>query len=334
MAGVGSAGSVSRCIVIGLGGVTNGGKSTLAKRICDTFPRTRVIRADDFYWPLSSDKHIRLPEFGGDSFANFDILTSIDNDSLTLAVRDAILAAEHQTSDYQLNQLLEQRRSNHKSSSPQHLRHLTFPDGVGSTFVQKHHEKNATESTGNPRDGGDCVTIVGLPSSVTFGDNSLGMCANKSNQGNKECDLYLLNNRDNIVVKKSSGDANSVEENKTTTALHCHSESSARRHGDISIIIVEGILIFNHLPLCKLFDLRYFFTLPKEECARRRNARAYELPELEGYLDAIAWPMYMKYKQELETARVLLNYVNGMDPVDDIFYNVHKDIIALINQMY
>lgn len=73
-------------VVIGLSGVTNGGKSTLAQwlqvDLCKTLSLTEapfLFIQDNYFWPEDSDKHVLVPEL---KHANWDIVSSLDMDRL------------------------------------------------------------------------------------------------------------------------------------------------------------------------------------------------------------------------------------------------------------
>ena len=59
-----------------------------------------------------------------------------------------------------------------------------------------------------------------------------------------------------------------------------------------SLVIIDGFLIFNYPPLARLCQLKYFMTLPYEECWNRRKTRTYNPPDPPGYFQQSVWPMY------------------------------------------
>lgn len=62
-------------MLIGISGCTNGGKTTLSKRLLCEFPNSFYLSQDDFYHERNSDHYEYIEEL--DSF-NFDVITAID----------------------------------------------------------------------------------------------------------------------------------------------------------------------------------------------------------------------------------------------------------------
>lgn len=65
-------------IIIGLGGVTNGGKTVLSQRLKTHFEHCEVatLHMDDYYWDDLDPHHIPLPQFDG--YADWDIVSAVD----------------------------------------------------------------------------------------------------------------------------------------------------------------------------------------------------------------------------------------------------------------
>ncbi|XP_046830264.1 nicotinamide riboside kinase 1 [Vespa crabro] len=61
------------------------------------------------------------------------------------------------------------------------------------------------------------------------------------------------------------------------------------------VLILEGFLLFGFKPISNLCELKYFLTLTKEECWKRRSIRTYSPADVPGYFDAFVWPEYLKY---------------------------------------
>lgn len=101
--------------------------------------------------------------------------------------------------------------------------------------------------------------------------------------------------------------------------------------GRTGLLMLDGHIIFNHPKLVELFDRKYFFTLSKEECFRRRQQRHYVPSDPPGYFDLVVWPMYLQNKQEMEQHLHDVVYLDGAADLHSIHQSVQRELQCLID---
>ncbi|RZB40453.1 hypothetical protein BDFB_010511, partial [Asbolus verrucosus] len=96
------------------------------------------------------------------------------------------------------------------------------------------------------------------------------------------------------------------------------------KDANLQILIVEGFTVFNYKPLQSLFHLKYYFTLSKEECSKRRSHRVYEPPDCPGYFDVCVWPEYIKQLEEIRREVKGVKYFNEhtQNPLEEILIDI------------
>lgn len=65
----------NKWLIVGISGVTNGGKSVLAQLLHSNIPNSKIIKQDDYFLPVDSPNHVFVAELNHN---NWEILSSLD----------------------------------------------------------------------------------------------------------------------------------------------------------------------------------------------------------------------------------------------------------------
>lgn len=89
----------------------------------------------------------------------------------------------------------------------------------------------------------------------------------------------------------------------------------------VNIMIIDGFLIFNHVVLNGLCQLKFHIHLPYEKCYERRIKRSYDPPDCLGYFEICVWPMYEQNFNEIKLKDDIL-LLNGEISKEKLFQHV------------
>lgn len=78
---------MSPWIVVGIGGVTCGGKTTISNELSKLIPNSVIIHQDDYFHPMGSDVLEYIEEV---KHYNWDVVTAIDSERLVNDVEKII----------------------------------------------------------------------------------------------------------------------------------------------------------------------------------------------------------------------------------------------------
>uniref|UniRef100_A0A2L2YLT5 Nicotinamide riboside kinase 1 n=1 Tax=Parasteatoda tepidariorum TaxID=114398 RepID=A0A2L2YLT5_PARTP len=101
-----------------------------------------------------------------------------------------------------------------------------------------------------------------------------------------------------------------------------------------SLLIVEGHIIFNHPKLRGIFNKKYFLTLNKDECLKRRVTRVYDPPDIPGYFELCVWPMYFTNLEDVKKHCPDVYYLDGTKKREVIFDSVVQDLKSYLKKNF
>lgn len=76
-----------KVLVLGIGGATCSGKTTIAMELNKILPNATIFCQDDYYYPVEDPRHVWIPEL---NHINFDILSSLDMEQMVLDIKKQI----------------------------------------------------------------------------------------------------------------------------------------------------------------------------------------------------------------------------------------------------
>ncbi|ELU02763.1 hypothetical protein CAPTEDRAFT_194407 [Capitella teleta] len=92
------------------------------------------------------------------------------------------------------------------------------------------------------------------------------------------------------------------------------------------LVIIEGILVHAFRELDSFIDMRFFLTIGRDECWRRRQLRDYGPPERPvGYFDIAVWPSYEKHYSSLKD-RSDIDFISGEESPNAVFAMVSREV--------
>lgn len=94
----------------------------------------------------------------------------------------------------------------------------------------------------------------------------------------------------------------------------------------LSILILDGFLLFDNTAILEMCNLRYFITLNRDECWQRRQQRNYDPPDPPGYFDKCVWPMYEQYLNNTREKDIQVTYLDGS--VDNLSFVLREVMTA------
>ncbi|KAH8255184.1 hypothetical protein KR038_000192 [Drosophila bunnanda] len=280
-------------LVIGISGVTCGGKTTLAHSLHDYFkglsgaplwnsPYTigevRLISQDDYFLPVEDKRHQRNESLNA---INFELITSLDMAKMLNDIAN-IIKGRHVTQEPP-GELVTYANFEHYALQFQQQYNYNanyYKQGNGGAYhyaPQQHHQQQRHHHHHN-------------------------------HHSQQQQQLHQ-------------------QQQQAAHIMHINAQIAAQlRDKKINFLLVEGFMIFNQPELLALCNLKYHFHLPYEKCFDRRSKRTYDPPDVTGYFELCVWPHYEKNFSEYRDCKDI-TFLNGEIAKDKIFKFVLQRIV-------
>ncbi|XP_053956034.1 nicotinamide riboside kinase 1 [Anastrepha ludens] len=274
-------------LVIGISGVTCGGKTTLAHRLRDYFQQLRggplwnspyimgdvqLISQDDYFLPVDDLRHKWNDKL---NVINFELLSSLNMKQMLSDIKWAMKGR------YLANDPMENIDFINEMSMSTNFEHYAQP--VTQQFFHPNHYKL-----------NQCSLI----------QHNLHPHQNGLQQH------HHMHMQANATVAHPS---------------HIMRINSHLRDNKFNLLIIEGFTIFNEPKVLKMCNIKFHFHLPYEKCYERRQKRSYDPPDVTGYFEICVWPLYEKNFNEIRDKQDV-TFLNGELSKERIFKFVLQKI--------
>ncbi|CAL8094203.1 unnamed protein product [Orchesella dallaii] len=227
--------------VIGVSGVTCGGKTSFTKLIQRTFPWAQIVHQDHYFYDDDWPHHIRVPE--AENHVNYEVLNALDMEKMYKDVQSILDGPPKFTK-------LEKQLDSDANGGVGDKAEIPNFDAATEKFVQQ------------------------IPPI-------------------------------NVNVSK---------------------------YNHVPILIVEGFTIFGSQFLFDKCHARFFFSLDKETCQKRRSERNYFPPDSASYFDKIVWPEYEKHLDNFINRRPGLTVFEGDESMETTLKNAVQIITCRMEE--
>ncbi|TDG44349.1 hypothetical protein AWZ03_009239 [Drosophila navojoa] len=303
-------------LVIGISGVTCGGKTTLAHSLRDYFKGLRnaplwntpytigdvqLISQDDYFLPVDDRRHKRVDKLNA---INFELITSLDTKQMLTDIAHIINGPseqianyanfEHYALQYQQQQQLQQQQQ-HQQQQQQHQQQQ-----LQQLQQQQQQQYNASYQLHN---GKHLPPAAAAAAAYQYQQQQLQQHQQQLHHTHRQ------HHADHLM------------------RLNINAQIAAQlRDKKINVLLIEGFMIFNQPELLALCNIKYHFHLPYEKCYQRRIQRTYDPPDVTGYFELCVWPHYEKNFAEYRDCKDI-TFLNGEISKEKIFKFVLQRIV-------
>ncbi|XP_067644324.1 uncharacterized protein [Eurosta solidaginis] len=287
-------------LVIGVSGVTCGGKTTLAQRLRDYFQQLRgaelwntayivgdvqLISQDDYFLPVDDVRHKWNDKL---NVINFELLSSLDMkqmlSDITWTMRGRFISNDPLDNIDFINEMSMSTNSEHYAARP-----------LQPQIYQPNQYNKIKQQT-----------------ALTSRQHAASQQQNQKQQNHSSHHHYHHHQQQpNLQVHTTSPPNMAHSSSHSNTIMRVNSQHvSQLRDNKINLLIIEGFTIFNQPELLTLCNIKFHFHLPYEKCFERRQKRTYDPPDVTGYFEICVWPNYEKNFNEIRD-RQDITFLNG-----------------------
>lgn len=110
-------------------------------------------------------------------------------------------------------------------------------------------------------------------------------------------------------------------------------QNYVKQFSNIQLVIIEGHAIFNQAFLDEACNLKFFITLDRQECWRRRQERAYNPQPPAGFFEMCVWPSYAQRLMEVQQM-LSVNFIDAKQVhLVEIYREIKNSIINMMTEM-